>query len=63
MILLVTLVFVYVSIVAVIGIATLSEANMAIQFVYYAIAGLLWVLPAMGIVKWMHKAPRESGEV
>lgn len=63
MILLVTLVFVYVSVVAVIGMATLSEAKVAIQFVYYAVAGLLWVLPAMWIVKWMHKPPRESGEV
>lgn len=62
MILLVTLVLVYVLIVAIIAMATLGGANVMIQFAYFAFTGLLWVLPAMLIVKWMYKPPKNRSE-
>jgi hypothetical protein len=55
MILLVSMVLVYVFIVAVIAVFRLAEASALIQFIYFAVTGLLWVLPAMLIVKWMEK--------
>lgn len=55
MILLVSMVLVYVFFVAVIAVFRLAEASGLVQFIYFAVTGLLWVLPAMVIVKWMEK--------
>lgn len=33
-----------------------NEANKSIELLYYVVAGLLWVLPAGVIIKWMQKA-------
>lgn len=30
-------------------------ANPAVQFAYYAIAGIGWILPAMPLISWMSK--------
>jgi hypothetical protein len=32
--------------------------NGVVAFVYYALAGLGWVLPAMPLISWMSRAPR-----
>ena len=29
------------------------EANKFVEIIYYVVAGLLWVLPAGAIIKWM----------
>lgn len=34
--------------------------NPAIEFAYYALAGLLWVPPAALIIKWMATPPKSS---
>ena len=31
------------------------EANKAVEFAYYVIAGLLWVLPAGWLISWMQR--------
>jgi peptidoglycan/LPS O-acetylase OafA/YrhL len=33
-----------------------NEANKTIELIYYVVAGLLWVLPAGLIIKWMQKS-------
>lgn len=33
-----------------------NEANKSIELLYYVVAGLLWVLPAGVIIKWMQKS-------
>jgi len=33
-----------------------NEANKTVELIYYVTAGLLWVLPAGLIIKWMQKA-------
>jgi hypothetical protein len=38
--------------------SALTSINGAIAFVFYAVAGLGWVLPAMPIVTWMQKPNR-----
>lgn len=39
------------------------KANGAIEAIYYAVAGLAWVLPAMPIVRWMSRKDHDSPEV
>ncbi len=33
----------------------IRQANGFVEFVYYVVAGLLWVLPAGLLIKWMAK--------
>ncbi|HEX5666985.1 MAG TPA: DUF2842 domain-containing protein [Hyphomicrobium sp.] len=33
-----------------------NEANKTVELIYYVTAGLLWVLPAGWIIKWMQKS-------
>jgi Protein of unknown function (DUF2842) len=37
---------------------TLRAENGVVAFLFYAVAGLGWVLPAMPLVSWMQKADR-----
>jgi len=39
----------------------LAEANPLVAALYYAIAGLGWVLPAMPLVSWMSRPDRPGG--
>lgn len=32
-----------------------NEANKSVELLYYVVAGLLWVLPAGLIIKWMQR--------
>jgi len=55
MVLLVTFVIIYAFTAMVIGDMTLQQASNLVRFVYFAIAGLLWVIPAGAIIWWMEK--------
>lgn len=44
---------VYILIAAAIGSGRISEANGFVQFIYFLFAGLLWVVPAAILVRWM----------
>ncbi|MEZ5901004.1 MAG: DUF2842 domain-containing protein [Hyphomicrobiaceae bacterium] len=33
----------------------IRQANGFVEFAYYVVAGLLWVLPAGALIKWMAK--------
>ena len=57
-ILLVTLVIVYALVATMVAVAQLSESGPLVHFAFFLIGGLLWVLPAMGIIKWMMLPPR-----
>jgi hypothetical protein len=39
-----------------------NEANKAVELIYYVVAGLLWVIPAGWLIKWMQK-PDADGSV
>lgn len=52
---LVIFVMVYVVIAAAIGSGRILEAPTAIKFGYFLIAGVLWVLPAGLLIRWMQK--------
>jgi hypothetical protein len=55
MVLLVAFVVIYAFTAMVIGDLTLQQSSNLVRFVYFAIAGLLWVIPAGAIIWWMEK--------
>lgn len=61
MVALVALVIVYALAATAIATARLAEAPGWVHLVYFLGTGVLWVLPAMGIVSWMLKPGRKSG--
>ena len=57
---LIVLIVVYSLTAMTIAAAKLPGTSGLVQLIYYAIAGLLWVLPAGAIIWWMAK-PRKEG--
>lgn len=60
MLLLVTLVIVYALIAIAIAAYRLAESPWYIHLAYFAVTGVLWVLPAMAIISWMEKRPKKA---
>lgn len=57
-ILLIILVIVY-SVIAVLwASANLGESGPGVRLLFFFFSGLLWILPAMGIIKWLMIPPR-----
>jgi hypothetical protein len=54
-ILMVVLVLVYALLAVTIASATLGTSPWYIHLLYFFLTGFLWILPAMGIIKWMHR--------
>ena len=59
-ILLVLLVAVYAVVATIVAVAQLGESGPLVHLAYFFFSGMLWVLPAMLIIKWMVKEPRGS---
>ncbi len=55
MVILVVFVCVYALTAMVIGDMTLQQSSHLVKFAYFAVAGLLWVIPAGAIIWWMEK--------
>jgi len=55
MVFLVVFVVVYAFTAMVIGDMTLQQSSHLLRFAYFAVAGLLWVVPAGAIIWWMEK--------
>jgi Protein of unknown function (DUF2842) len=53
MVLLVALVIVYAIVAVMIASAQLAQSNWVVHLAYFTFSGLLWILPAMVIIKWM----------
>ncbi|WEX11597.1 DUF2842 domain-containing protein [Chelativorans sp. AA-79] len=58
MVLLVLLVVVYAIVSTAFAVAQLADKSAFIHLAFYFFTGLLWVLPAMLLVKWMEGKPR-----
>jgi hypothetical protein len=56
--LLVLLVAAYAILATIIAVARLAESGPLVHLAYFFFTGLLWVLPAMLLIKWMTKPPR-----
>lgn len=61
MIALVLLVIVYAFIVLSVASARLEAAPWWSHLIFFAVSGLLWVLPAMAIIKWMERPMDDQG--
>lgn len=55
---LVALVAVYAIVATAIAVAQLAESGPLVHLLYFFLTGLLWVLPAMVVVKWMLTEPK-----
>jgi Protein of unknown function (DUF2842) len=62
MVLLVALVMIYAIVAVIIASAQLAESHWLVHLAYFAFSGLLWVVPAMVIIKWM-AGPMPKGEL
>ncbi|MDN2564932.1 DUF2842 domain-containing protein [Aquibium sp. A9E412] len=60
MIALVALVVLYALIATTVATARLAEAGAVAHLAYFFFTGLLWVLPAMAIIKWMAGRPQDN---
>ncbi|MGV3552482.1 DUF2842 domain-containing protein [Rhizobium sp.] len=58
-ILLVVLVLFYALLAVTIASATLGASPWYIHLAYFFFTGFLWILPAMWLIKWMHKPARK----
>ncbi|WP_378942954.1 DUF2842 domain-containing protein [Mesorhizobium sp. ANAO-SY3R2] len=52
-VLLVLLVIVYALVATTVAVAQLAESGPVVHLAFFFLSGLLWVLPAMWIIKWM----------
>jgi hypothetical protein len=58
--LLVTLVCVYAIVATIFAVALLGNSGPWVHLLYFFGTGFLWVLPAMFIISWMEKAPKNK---
>lgn len=59
-ILLVALVVIYALVATAIATARLAESGPLVHLAFFLFSGILWVLPAMGIIKWLMLPPRPA---
>jgi hypothetical protein len=59
-VLLVLLVIVYALIATMVAVAQLSQSGPVVHLLFFFLSGLLWILPAMWIIKWMVKPPKAA---
>jgi hypothetical protein len=57
-VLLVALVMIYALVAMTVAVAQLSESGPLVHLAFFVISGMLWVLPAMGIIKWLMVPPK-----
>lgn len=56
-VLLVALVIVYALAASAVAVGRLAESGPVVHLIFFLVSGLLWVLPAMWIIRWMIKEP------
>ncbi|MCT8999061.1 DUF2842 domain-containing protein [Chelativorans intermedius] len=58
MLALLALVVLYALVSTAVAVAVLAERGTLVHLAYYLVTGLLWVLPAMLLIRWMEGRPR-----
>lgn len=61
-ILLVLLVAIYALLATIIAVANLAESSAWVHLLYFAVTGILWILPAMAIIWWMAQPPKKRSK-
>jgi hypothetical protein len=59
-VLLLVVLAIYSLLVAVAASAVLTGTNKVVEMLFYAIAGIAWVLPAGVLIRWMYASPKEA---
>ena len=59
-ILLIVILIIYALAVMLAAAAVLPEGGKIVELIFYAVAGLAWVLPAAYLIKWMYAVPPEN---
>lgn len=54
------LVIVYAILATLIAVAQLSQSGPVVHLLFFLVSGVLWILPAMVIIKWMIGKPEEQ---
>ncbi|WP_137113832.1 DUF2842 domain-containing protein [Mesorhizobium sp. GR13] len=57
-VLLVALVVIYSLLATAIAVARLGDSGPVVHLLFFLISGLLWILPAMLLIKWMMISPK-----
>jgi hypothetical protein len=52
-VLLIALVIIYALVATTVAVARLAESGPQVHFAFFLFSGLLWIVPAMGIIKWL----------
>ncbi len=60
-VLLIILVIVYAWLATTVAVARLGESGPIVHLLYFLLTGLLWILPAMWLIRWMVKEPKPKG--
>ncbi len=60
-VMIIILVLAYALLATMVAAATLGRSHWSVHLLYFFVSGLLWVLPAMWIIKWMHKPDVPKG--
>ena len=55
---LVALVLIYALLATTVAVHRLGESPVWVHMAYFLLTGLLWILPAMLVIKWMVKPPK-----
>lgn len=58
-ILLVALVVIYALVATAVATARLGDSPWWVHALYFLVTGVLWIVPAMAIISWMLRAPRD----
>ena len=61
-VLLIILVIVYAVVATMVAVAQLAQSGPLVHLAYFFFSGLLWVLPAMAIIKWMATPSKRERE-
>lgn len=59
-VLLLVVLAIYSLMVAVAASAVLTGTNKIVELIFYAIAGVAWVLPAGYLIRWMYTVPKQA---
>lgn len=59
-VLLLVVLIIYALLVMLLATAVLPAGGKIVELIFYAIAGVAWVLPAGVLIKWMYAAPQEA---
>ena len=59
-VLLVVLVLLYAIIATTVASYRLAESQWYVHFLYFLVTGVLWVVPAMLVIRWMERPPKSK---